>query len=927
VCVLPKFAWISARTSVSRRPSSSFVTSGLRASRRKKVAKIASPYNAIATIHGDHAYLGLFRQPECLNDPNWQEGGVWIVDVSDPTDPQHVGEIPNSKGTYAGEGIQVITIDGRDVLLHNNEICNDGTLFADPPPDDHANGGFSMWDVTDPTDPELLFAHAGDPDFGRGEDAIPYPVFGFPEGFVAESHSVHAWEGVDGRFYAVAVDNFEIGTDIDIFDISDPENPELIVETGWFDWPEEYTNDGFLGTDFIHDAWVEILAPDEVRMLVSYWDGGYVQLDVTDLEVTDPEDPENPVFISDTQYGEVDPLFGISPPVGNAHYAEYTASQVRFFATDENFDPFRAEGISESGVEFAATQGTETPPVTPDEDLAGPTFFVGLACSERDEEGNVIANPVPEAPTADTIAVIERGICPFTEKAQNVQERGYQAGLVFNDMAGCEAFVTMAVEAGIPMLFVQRSVGLAILDPDFDAFDPCVTPAPAEEALRFAGETRIETAIMLADESHPDGADTVAIARADDYADALAGGPLASDADAPILLPQGDAAPPAVIDAINDLGATDLVVLGGPEAVSDDVVDQIVAATDVDDVDRIGGENRFHTAALMAAELDADHAFVVEGGHADPRRGWPDAVSVSDLASFLGDPILPVLQDRLPAETAAALEEFDDATIIGGPVAVSEEVEAEVEAILDAEVERLAGEDRFGTSQAVAEAAVDAGLAPWDLWFATGANFPDAIVAGPVVAGVGGILSLVDPDALSDSAGTEEFVADQGSIVFFVQVLGGTAAVSAAVERQILDLIAAGDDVTVSTSLQGYGYVRLFDTETAEELAQFAVEEALDEDFVEEFAGHLSVHKVKTDPDDDDLAYLSYYLAGLRVVEYDPDAGETGEINEVGAFIAEGGNDFWGVFLWDDPEEGRLLALSDRDSGLWILRYTPDGDG
>ena len=56
-------------------------------------------------------------------------------------------------------------------------------------------------------------------------------------------------------------------------------------------------------------------------MLGSYWDGGYVVLDVTN--------PAAPVFLSDTDYPAVDPepfaQTGISlTPEGNGHQGEFT---------------------------------------------------------------------------------------------------------------------------------------------------------------------------------------------------------------------------------------------------------------------------------------------------------------------------------------------------------------------------------------------------------------------------------------------------------------------------------------------------------------------------------------------------------------------------------------------------------------------------
>lgn len=130
----------------------------------------------------------------------------------------------------------------------------------------------------------------------------------------------------------------------------------------------------------------------------------------------------------------------------------------------------------------------------------------------------------------------------------------------------------------------------------------------------------------------------------------------------------------------------------------------------------------------------------------------------------------------------------------------------------------------------------------------------------------------------------------------------------------------------------GWGYLRLHRASTLEEVDSFAIPEALDPAYASGF-GNLTVHEVKTDPrTKTNLAYASYYDAGLRVLSF----GENG-LDEVGHYIAEGGNDFWGVYplctgqcLLNPNDKGRgrdnakrpLLLMSDRDSGLWIFRYT-----
>ncbi len=124
----------------------------------------------------------------------------------------------------------------------------------------------------------------------------------------------------------------------------------------------------------------------------------------------------------------------------------------------------------------------------------------------------------------------------------------------------------------------------------------------------------------------------------------------------------------------------------------------------------------------------------------------------------------------------------------------------------------------------------------------------------------------------------------------------------------------------------GWGYVHLHDarSDNLSVIDTYAVEESKQREYASGF-GNLTVHEVKTDPRSGrDLAYMSYYDAGLRVATFGP-----GGIREVGHFIAEGGNDFWGVYPvlpGRSSETGGLarplLLMSDRDSGLWILRYT-----
>ena len=126
-----------------------------------------------------------------------------------------------------------------------------------------------------------------------------------------------------------------------------------------------------------------------------------------------------------------------------------------------------------------------------------------------------------------------------------------------------------------------------------------------------------------------------------------------------------------------------------------------------------------------------------------------------------------------------------------------------------------------------------------------------------------------------------------------------------------------GDKLRFTGRFDGWGYVHLLRYTPGKfaELDTFAIPEAHDQAYVRGF-GDLSVHEVATSPTRAELAYLSYYAGGFRVLKI---VGE--QLQEVGRFVDVGGNNFWGVQVF---ESGGLeyVAASDRDFGLYIFRYT-----
>ncbi len=359
-----------------------------------------------------HAYLGAYH-PAC-DAATGLGGGVHIVDIRDPQNPQKVAFAPSPVGNYVSEGVDFLRrkVEGvrQDLLLMSNEAC---TAHS-------ATGGTTIYDVTDPSDPKLLNPQAGDFIGADGITVDPRANY---------IHSVMGWND-DGRTFAVLVDNEE-ELDVDIIDITDPATPILVSETGLPEWEGAEVN-GLGGAAFHHDMWVKEINGVHY-MMVSYWDAGEVLLNV--------EKPENPVFIDDSNFPDPDSLTGLSPPEGNAHQGTWSEDNRFFIQTDEDFSPYRLEFRITSGPNAGEYPGGEfgfTVPIVKnfgDKVMNGPTVYGGTGCN---------GDPVPPRSEfqgqveegEEVIVVFTRGGCFFSDKIRNGEDAGYKAVIIGNSHFG-----------------------------------------------------------------------------------------------------------------------------------------------------------------------------------------------------------------------------------------------------------------------------------------------------------------------------------------------------------------------------------------------------------------------------------------------------------------------------------------------------------
>lgn len=250
---------------------------------------------------------------------------------------------------------------------------------------------------------------------------------------------------------------------------------------------------------------------------------------------------------------------------------------------------------------------------------------------------------------------------------------------------------------------------------------------------RLAGPTRVETALAVSRATF-DHATTVVLARADDPADALAGGPLAAARAAPLLLVPPDGVPAMVTAELDRLGAEEVVLLGGPQALPRALEPQLAPRR----VSRLAGRDRVATAMAVARALGPAGVAYVAGV-----EGQVDALAAGAVGAVAGRPVL--LVDDRPERLAPVLDELGvgEVHVVGGPAVVSEAVAAEL-AGPDRTVRRRAGADRYATAAALTADALALGASSERVWLATGRSLPDALAAGPAVAAAGGVLILLD---------------------------------------------------------------------------------------------------------------------------------------------------------------------------------------
>lgn len=296
---------------------------------------------------------------------------------------------------------------------------------------------------------------------------------------------------------------------------------------------------------------------------------------------------------------------------------------------------------------------------------------------------------------------------------------------------------------------------------------------PPTVASRLSGPNRYSTAVAISQEGWADGSQTVVLARADDFADALAGVPLAHYLDAPILLTATKNLHWATKAEIQRLNAEHVILLGGTGAISEEVRSTLESMGVT--VERISGANRYGTAAEIANRLrdegsNFDTAFIAVG------TNFADALAASAYAAINEQPILLTQTNRIPIALSEAISSLgiNHTYVVGGQGVISNDVFT-----LLPNPRRISGSNRYGTAVALAEEFLEADTL--NIYISTGLNFPDAIAGGVLAAKMGSGVLLVRGDLNEPNQVVKDFLADEAFRLFFL--FGGQGAISVEMEE------------------------------------------------------------------------------------------------------------------------------------------------
>ncbi|WP_460967036.1 cell wall-binding repeat-containing protein [Pedococcus soli] len=205
-------------------------------------------------------------------------------------------------------------------------------------------------------------------------------------------------------------------------------------------------------------------------------------------------------------------------------------------------------------------------------------------------------------------------------------------------------------------------------------------------------------------------------------------------------------------------------------------------------IQRWSGKNRYGTSADIIMNnygpLTSSNGILASG------ESFPDVLGAGAAAGRFQIPLFLTSRDRLPTEMIQPLTVMKRYRlyVVGGPGAVSEAVVTEAKKYA-VQVVRISGTDRYSTAAALSAAFNPQGNAT--AYVVSGENYPDGLVAAPPAAKDYAPVLLTARAKLPRSTRDELVRLKPSHIV----IVGGTGAVSTAVQAQLAALVGPSGSV------------------------------------------------------------------------------------------------------------------------------------
>ena len=243
---------------------------------------------------------------------------------------------------------------------------------------------------------------------------------------------------------------------------------------------------------------------------------------------------------------------------------------------------------------------------------------------------------------------------------------------------------------------------------------------PTYDHTSIIGSDRYETAGKIADKLGSYNT-AVLVNATSTMSDGLSAAGLAGKEDAAILLVKKDSIPKATMDRLSKVKK--VYIIGGENAISQKVVNQLKKNNVKVNVERLGGKTRVETSELVAKEIgNYKKAFVVNGF-----KGEADAMSASSVAAREEAPILLTNGKSSKEDRKSGVSYY----VVGGKSVMNDSIVKKYKA------ERVAGDDRYETNREVINEFYGASET---LYFANGETLVDALTASTIAKDDGLVL-------------------------------------------------------------------------------------------------------------------------------------------------------------------------------------------